>query len=112
MTMWRTSWLAREGIALPLFMAGVFFYGLAHLMEADATRLIGSVTALLCLTLYVCTGMIYAAVKAIREWASPYTVPNFLVKGLASGLTLAAALAAARSGGSRAAQTSCTRTGR
>src|SRR5512133_1067218 len=28
--MWRTSWLAREVIALPLFMLGLFLYGGAH----------------------------------------------------------------------------------
>ena len=40
--------------------------------------------------------MIYGAVKAIREWATPLTPLNFAVLGLASGSTLAAALAAAR----------------
>ena len=99
MTMWRTSWLAREGIALPLFMAGVFFYGLAHLMEADATRLIGSVTALLCLTLYVCTGMIYVCIRFLQEWASPLTLVNYLLLGCASGATLATVLAAIQAPG-------------
>ena len=32
--MWRTSWLSREVIALPLFMAGVFAWGLAHALGA------------------------------------------------------------------------------
>ena len=99
MTMWRTSWLAREGIALPLFMAGVFFYGLAHLMEAEATRLIGSVTALLCLTLYVCTGMIYVCIRFLQEWASPLTLVNYLLLGCASGATLATVLAAIQAPG-------------
>jgi len=31
-TKWRTSWLSREVIALPLFMLLVFLYGLAHFM--------------------------------------------------------------------------------
>jgi DMSO reductase anchor subunit len=29
-TQWRTSWLSREVIVLPAFMAAVFLYGLAH----------------------------------------------------------------------------------
>ena len=45
--------------------------------------------------LYQCTGMIYAAVKAIREWATPMTIVNFALIGIASGLTLACVLAAA-----------------
>jgi DMSO reductase anchor subunit len=38
--------------------------------------------------------MIYAAVKVIREWASPLTPLNFALLGLASGLTVATALLA------------------
>ena len=94
MAMWRTSWLAREGIALPVFMAGVFAYGVAHWLGADATRWIGAVTALLCLTLFVCTGMIYACIRFLQEWASPLTPVNYLLLGCASGATLATLLAA------------------
>jgi sulfite dehydrogenase (quinone) subunit SoeC len=94
MAMWRTSWLAREGIALPLFMAGVFAYGGAHLLGSDATMFVGAVTALLCLTLYVCTGMIYACIRFLQEWASPLTPVNYLLLGCASGATLATLLAA------------------
>lgn len=97
--MWRTSWLSREGIALPLFMGGVFVYGVAHLMEADATRVIGAMTALLCLTLYVCTGMIYVCIRFMQEWASPLTLVNFLFLGCASGATLATVLAAIQAPG-------------
>lgn len=92
--MWRTSWLSREVIVLPVFLAVVLVWGLAHWAHAP-TRLLGLAAALLALVLYLCTGMIYAAVKAIREWAHPITPTNYLVLGLASGLLLAAALAAA-----------------
>lgn len=91
---WRTSWLSREVIVLPAFMGTTALYGLARWAGHDAALPVLLLAGLLALVLFVCTGMIYAAVKAIREWASPYTVPNFLVMGLASGLTLAAALAA------------------
>jgi DMSO reductase anchor subunit len=91
---WRTSWLSREVIVLPAFMGVTALYGLARWLGHDAALALLLLAGLLALLLYVCTGMIYAAVKAIREWASPYTVPNFLLMGLSSGLTLAAALAA------------------
>ncbi|MEW5902806.1 MAG: DmsC/YnfH family molybdoenzyme membrane anchor subunit [Pseudomonadota bacterium] len=93
MTMWRTSWLAREGIALPAFMAAVFAYGVAHWNASGATLAIGLVGVLLAITLYVCTGMIYGAIKVLKEWAHPLTVVNFIVLGCASGTTLAAAYA-------------------
>jgi DMSO reductase anchor subunit len=96
---WRTSWLSREIIVLPLFTAGAFFYGAAHwLLPADAgaptTLALGAVTALLSIALYVCTGMIYACLKFLQEWATPLTVVNYLLLGLASGFTLATAYAA------------------
>jgi DMSO reductase anchor subunit len=91
--MWRTSWLSREVIALPLFMAALSGWALAHAVGAH-TRGWGVAAALLALVLYGCTGMIYAAVKAMRAWAHPLTVVNFLLLGLASGSLLGAALAA------------------
>ncbi len=94
LAMWRTSWLSREGIALPAFMAAVFAYGLGHHLGWRATPVIGAVAAVLCLSLFVCTGMIYACIKFLQEWASPLTVANYMVLGCASGFTLASAFAA------------------
>ncbi len=94
MAMWRTSWLAREGIALPAFMAGTFFYVLLHIVGSPATLVVGAITALLCLALYLCTGMIYVSIRFLQEWASPLTLVNYLLLGCASGATLATLLAA------------------
>jgi DMSO reductase anchor subunit len=93
MTMWRTSWLAREGIALPAFMAVVFAYGVAHWMGLGHTLAIGTVAVFLSIVLFVCTAMIYAAIRVLKEWAHPLTLVNFIVLGCASGMTLAAAYA-------------------
>jgi DMSO reductase anchor subunit len=98
-TRWRTSWLSREVIVLPLFMTGLAAYGLAHGSggsgtHAAAVLALGAITAVLALALYVCTGMIYACLKFLQEWASPLTVINYLLLGLASGFMLGAALAA------------------
>lgn len=92
--MWRTSWLSREVIALPLFMAGLFFYACAQWLGWSHTALIGALTTLICIALFVCTAMIYASVKFLQEWASPLTLLNYLLLGCASGLTLATLLAA------------------
>ncbi|MEO8121965.1 MAG: DmsC/YnfH family molybdoenzyme membrane anchor subunit [Rhodoferax sp.] len=93
-TMWRTSWLSREVIALPLFMLGLFLYGAAQVLGLGYTTLIGAVTVMCCLALFVCTAMIYASVRFLQEWASPLTLVNYLLLGCASGLTLATLLAA------------------
>ncbi len=104
---WRTSWLSREVIALPAFMGVVFLYGAAHLVNwkpvlitlpnglaIDATIALGIVGTLLAFTLFVCTAMIYACLRMMREWHSPLTVANYILLGGGSGFLLAAAYAA------------------
>jgi len=105
--MWRTSWLSREVIVLPAFMGTVFLYGAMHLtgvnpvilrlpggVAVDASVAVGVAGTILAFALFVCTAMIYACLKFLREWHSPLTVANYVLLGTASGFTLAAALAA------------------
>jgi len=86
--MWRTSWLSREVIALPLFMALAGGYGWTQSFAVGAAGVVA------CAALFVCTGMIYACLPFLQEWRTPLTVVNFMLLGSASGLTLACALAA------------------
>jgi len=105
--MWRTSWLSREVIALPTFMALVFLYGLLHYMgwspnlfgpdappEGELTFLVGLVGVAVCFALFICTGMIYACLKFLQEWNTPLTPVNYTLFGIASGFTLATAFSA------------------
>lgn len=100
--MWRTSWLSRECIVLPAFMFSVFIYGVTHYFGwHDATGGVAGIAAavagggavILCLTLFVCTGMIYACIKFLQEWASPLTLVNYILLGSASGFTMATGFA-------------------
>lgn len=93
---WRTSWLSREVIVLPAFMAVVAAWGAAHYLgfSREANVWIGAAGILLAAALFLCTGMIYACLKFVQEWATPLTPLNYALLGSASGLTLAAALAA------------------
>lgn len=104
--MWRTSWLSREVIVLPAFIAVVFLYGLAHYLgwqrplitlpgghPVDAALLLGAIATLLSFALFVCTAMIYACLRFLQEWHTPLTVINYVLLGAASGFTLATALA-------------------
>lgn len=92
--MWRTSWLSREVIALPAFAGTVLAYGAAHALGWGGTLAIGAAAVVLCFVLFVCTGMIYACLKFLQEWASPLTVVNYILLGSASGFTLATAFCA------------------
>ena len=91
---WRTSWLSREVIALPAFMAFAAAYGYLHALMAQGTLLVGAVGTVLCIALYICTGMIYACIRFLQEWSTPLTVVNYFVIGCASGFTLATAFSA------------------
>jgi len=109
---WRTSWLSREVIVLPAFMASVALYGAAHwlgwgapsvplgaTLHAGPSVLIGAAATLLAFGLFVCTGMIYACIKFLQEWATPLTVINYTLLGIASGFMVATAFAAFASPG-------------
>ncbi|HWI38300.1 MAG TPA: DmsC/YnfH family molybdoenzyme membrane anchor subunit, partial [Burkholderiales bacterium] len=95
-TMWRTSWLSREVIVLPLTIALVALFGLLVWTERwHAAMVAGGFGVAACLALFLCTGMIYACLRFLQEWHTPLTPLAFLAFGCASGLLLAAALAAA-----------------
>ena len=82
---WRTSWLSREVIVLPVFMVLVFLYGITHLSGFNPTVItLGS-------GLVVDTTIVI--VRFLQEWHSPLTVINYILLGGASGFTLAALFA-------------------
>ena len=96
--MWRTSWMSREVIVLPVFILLVGIWASVLTFSAHP----GDVTALLPLAviavsalLWYCTAMIYACIRFIQEWAHPLTIVNYTVIGMASGLVLAGALGVA-----------------
>ena len=90
-TMWRTSWLSREVIVLPAFSAALAAWAALHYFGME-TRWAGVAAAILAVALFVSTAMIYACLKFLQEWHTPLTVVNYTALGVASGLTLAAAL--------------------
>jgi DMSO reductase anchor subunit len=91
---WRTSWLSREVIALPLFIALAAAYGTMRWLGLPGAFTVGALAAAACIALFVCTGMIYACLKFLQEWHTPLTVVNYVLFGCASGLMLSAAYAA------------------
>jgi DMSO reductase anchor subunit len=96
--MWRTSWLSREVIVLPSFIALVALWAAALRMGAPSTwsrGLLPIAALLVAALLWLCTAMIYACLRFIEEWAHPLTFVNFALTGLASGFMLAAAAGAA-----------------
>jgi len=106
-TRWRTSWLSREVIVLPIVIGAIAVYGFVHWLgwdlknfgyetnvRGDLTLLLGAFGVAATFALFLCTGMIYACIKFLQEWATPLTVINYTLLGVASGFTLATAFAA------------------
>ena len=91
--MWRTSWLSREVIALPAFIAINVLWWLALHMGVN-TMWLPLVALVLAALLWYCTAMIYACLRFIEEWAQPLTLVNFVLIGLSSGLVLVCAIGA------------------
>ena len=106
-TRWRTSWLSREVIVLPALMGAVFVYGAVHhlgwdltligiktVVPGDLSLVIGAGGVVITFVLFLCTGMIYACIKFLQEWATWLTVMNYTLFGIASGFLLATAYSA------------------
>jgi DMSO reductase anchor subunit len=95
--MWRTSWMSREVIVLPVFIALVALWWLSLRLDIGApwSWLLPLLVLYGAALLWYCTAMIYACLRFIQEWAHPLTIVNFTLIGLSSGLVLACAMAAA-----------------
>ena len=104
---WRTSWLSREVVALPVFMLLVLAFAVVHFMgwtrpwvvvkghvPVDASLVIGFLASVVAFLLYFFTAMIYASLRFLQEWHHWLTVMNYTLLGLASGFLLTAAFAA------------------
>ncbi len=100
--MWRTSWMSREVILLPAFIALVALWWLLLAVGGSlgslssgtlATVWLPALVVLGAVALWYCTAMIYACLRFIAEWAHPLTVVNFILIGLSAGLVLGCALA-------------------
>ncbi len=94
--MWRTSWMSREVIVMPAYiaLAALWWVLLYTRSESALARALPWAIVAGALLLWYCTAMIYACLRFIQEWAHWSTVANFILIGLASGGALACALAA------------------
>jgi DMSO reductase anchor subunit len=91
LSQWRSSWLSREGALALLTYAPALLFGAGWLFLGSAAGWIGLFGALAALgaalTVY-CTSMIYASLKAVREWHQPLVPPVYLAFALMTGALL------------------------
>jgi DMSO reductase anchor subunit len=88
---WRSSWLSREGVAsiVTYVPAGLFVLGWVVYGRTDgAVAWAGLLVAACAVATVVTTGMIYASLKPIAQWNTPYTMPGYVIYALMSGAVL------------------------
>jgi len=88
----RTSWLSREGVFAVLFYPISLTYA-ALLWQNDGvpsalSNTVGFIAVLTAIVTVICTGMIYASLKPIRQWHNRLTTPLYLLFSAMSGCLL------------------------
>ena len=92
-SMWRTSWLSREGV---LALASFPVVGLWALLELTgegtglAARALALGVAALSLGIVYCTAMIYASLRTVPAWHTPLVPAAYLALALYTGALLLA----------------------
>jgi DMSO reductase anchor subunit len=96
-TRFRTSWLSREAVfAAALFpIAAVYIGFVARHAGGGWHGFFALVIFLLAWAVLFSTAMIYASLKPIRQWRTPWTPVNYLLLGHWSGALLLAATVSA-----------------
>jgi DMSO reductase anchor subunit len=99
---WRSSWLSREAVLALATYPPAMLLGALWLFSGDGpSRPLGLLTALVAAATLVCTAMIYASLRPVARWHTPWVPACFLGLGLATGsawLWLALAMGDAGSG--------------
>ncbi len=88
---WRSSWLSREGVAAVATYApaGLFAIGWIFLGRTNGWVGVTGLLAAACAAITVgMTGMIYASLKPVAQWHTPFTMPGYLIYSAMTGLTL------------------------
>lgn len=96
-TQWRSSWLSREAVlsTATYVPAGLFalwwLFGAVPERARDGmpgTAVLAVLAVAGSLATVICTAMIYASLKPIAQWRSPWVVPNYLAHSLYTGALL------------------------
>lgn len=92
---WRSSWLAREGVAslvtfLPVAVFAVSWALLGR--TGPVAEASGLITAAGAIVTVACTAMIYASLKPIHQWHNSWVLPNYVLLAAMTGAVMLNAL--------------------
>lgn len=85
---WRSSWLAREGVAAVATYAPALLFGTGWVIlgrTSGVWALFGLMTAAAALITVICTALIYQSLKPIRRWNNSWVLPNYLALAAMTG---------------------------
>ncbi|MGI9524854.1 MAG: dimethyl sulfoxide reductase anchor subunit family protein [Hyphomicrobiaceae bacterium] len=103
LSQWQSSWLSREGVGAVATYVPIAALGLGWLFaDGRPFWLIAAavLTIVGALVTVWCTGMIYASLSTIREWAHPLVAPLYVILAIMTGGILFNVLIAAWSASS------------
>lgn len=92
---WRTSWLSREGILAILFypVSLLWLYLEWTAPGSTAATVLSLLSAVIAVSIVLCTAMIYAQLKTIRQWNTAMTPLNYYLLAFAVGSLLLMSIA-------------------
>lgn len=88
MSQWRSSWLSREGLAAVVTYLPTLVFALGWIVLEDARGfwgVFGILASAGAAVTVICTGMIYASLRTIRQWHHPLVLPGYLLLALYTG---------------------------
>jgi DMSO reductase anchor subunit len=94
---WRSSWLSREGLSALITYIPACVFGLAWLIAGRPTLaavIAGLLAAVMAVVTVICTAMIYASLRPIRQWHNKLVPPVYLLFSLFTGAICLGAIAA------------------
>lgn len=96
LSQWRSSWLSREGVASLLTYPVAIGLAVAVYENPQGTtaRALGAAAMVASAVTVLCTAMIYASLKPIRQWHNAHTAPGYLIHAVFSGAILLALVSA------------------
>jgi DMSO reductase anchor subunit len=94
LSQWRSSWLSREGVAALVTYIPAGLLGLLWLLDGRPSATLAIVSAAMAVVTVLCTAMIYASLKTVRQWHNRFVPVFYLLAALFSGALCLAAVAA------------------
>ncbi|TKT79113.1 DmsC/YnfH family molybdoenzyme membrane anchor subunit [Aquamicrobium sp. LC103] len=91
---WRSSWLSREGVMAIVTFVPLCMGAYAAIFESRHLVVSGLIGAACAAVTVYCTSMIYASLKSVQAWHTPWTPACYLLFSAAGGLLLGVFFAA------------------